>query len=110
MLNLAAMKKTEGKHKRLIELPMELWNALDAEAERCRRTPLKHLDALLTVYFRIGNVELGDVDSVRDFVNPDSNQIPANTTQGETKPGTTRIASLDITANKEPVDKGKKRA
>src|SRR5689334_12945880 len=72
MVDCALMAKNTDKHKRLIELPRFVWDALDKEAERCKRTPLKHLDAILTVYFQLGDVELSDLDSVRAHNNPDS--------------------------------------
>ena len=61
----------DAPHKRLIELPKSIWAALDDDAKACRRSALKQLEAILTVYYRLGNVELRDLSKTRDLVSPD---------------------------------------
>jgi hypothetical protein len=54
-----------AKHKtdvvlinRNLQLPKYVWDALDEEAERCGRSGVKQLLALLTAYYNLGDVEL----------------------------------------------------
>ena len=42
----------ELTHKRLIQLPMALWDALDEDAVECRRSAQKQLEAILAAYYR----------------------------------------------------------
>lgn len=57
-------------HKRLIELPKKLWAALDVDAEACRRSSQKQLEAILIKYYGLDDVELGDVTAIRESVSP----------------------------------------
>lgn len=43
---------------RSIRLPERIWDALDADAERCRRSSQKHLEALLVSFYNMDNVEI----------------------------------------------------
>jgi hypothetical protein len=43
---------------RTIRLPRDLWEALDTDAKRCKRTSIKQLEALLTQWYTADNVEL----------------------------------------------------
>ncbi|HEX8568200.1 MAG TPA: hypothetical protein VF648_21345 [Pyrinomonadaceae bacterium] len=50
---------TDSKEKgRSIRFPQELWDALDRDAERCKRSSQKQLEALLMTYYEIDNVEI----------------------------------------------------
>ena len=43
---------------RNLQLPKYIWDALDEDAERCGRSGVKQLLALLTAYYNLGNTEL----------------------------------------------------
>lgn len=43
---------------RSIRLPENIWNALDADAERCRRSSQKQIEALLVTFYEIEDVEI----------------------------------------------------
>ena len=43
---------------RSIRLPEFVWNALDADAERCRRSSQKQIEALLVTFYEIDDVEI----------------------------------------------------
>jgi hypothetical protein len=60
-------KEPVGK---LIKLSEATWNALAADAERCKRSSTKQLEAILTTYYGLDNVELEDVAEVRETVSP----------------------------------------
>jgi len=60
-------KEPVGK---LIKLSEATWSALAADAERCKRSSTKQLEAILTTYYGLDNVELEDVAGVRDVVSP----------------------------------------
>ena len=43
---------------RSIRLPESVWNALDADAERCRRSSQKQIEALLVTFYEMDDVEI----------------------------------------------------
>ena len=43
---------------RSIRLPEKVWNALDEDADRCRRSSQKHLEALLVTIFGLDDVDI----------------------------------------------------
>jgi hypothetical protein len=52
------MANFETEKARSIRLPESLWDALDADAARCRRSSQKHLEALLLTFYEMENVEI----------------------------------------------------
>ncbi|MDQ4121726.1 MAG: hypothetical protein M3209_09800 [Acidobacteriota bacterium] len=48
----------ESDVARSIRLPKAVWNALDEEAARCRRSATKQLEAILLTYYGIEDVEV----------------------------------------------------
>jgi hypothetical protein len=50
--------KDEKIVQRPARLPQKLWIALDAEANRCRRSSTKQLEAILLQYYGFEDVEL----------------------------------------------------
>lgn len=46
---------------RSIRMPKDVWDALDQDAERCRRSSVKQLEAVLTVYYGLADIELNTV-------------------------------------------------
>lgn len=43
---------------RSIRFPKALWDAIDQDAKRCKRSSSKQMEALLTAYFELEGVEL----------------------------------------------------
>lgn len=43
---------------RSIRLPKRVWDALDKDAARCRRSSVKQLEALLVTYYGLDDVEI----------------------------------------------------
>lgn len=48
----------ENEKARSIRLPESVWNALESDAKRCRRSSQKHLEALLVTFYDLENVEI----------------------------------------------------
>lgn len=47
---------------RVVRLPEDYWNMIDADAARCKRSGEKHLEALLSRLFGFGNAEIEITD------------------------------------------------
>ncbi len=43
---------------RSIRFPKELWDAIDADAQRCKRSSVKQMEAVLSAYYELEDVEL----------------------------------------------------
>ena len=43
---------------RSIRFPKNLWDAIDADATRCKRSAVKQMEAVLTAYYNLEDVEL----------------------------------------------------
>lgn len=43
---------------RLIRFPAGLWQAIDADAKRCKRSAVKQMEAVLSAYYKLGDVEI----------------------------------------------------
>lgn len=59
------MKRTDEELEsvnRSIRLPLYVWRALDADADRCRRSSVKQIEAILVRYYNldVGGVELDE--------------------------------------------------
>lgn len=68
----------ETEAARSIRLPQKIWDALEADAKRCKRSAVKQLEALLTKWFHLDDVEIHFDNSEISDANldntPDSNQ------------------------------------
>lgn len=49
---------TDDEKPRSIRFPQALWDAIDRDAMRCKRSAVKQMEAVLSEYYRIANVEL----------------------------------------------------
>lgn len=62
---------------RSIRLPQKIWEALEADAKRCKRSAVKQLEALLTKLYHIDDVEIhlndSEISDVTSDNSPDSN-------------------------------------
>ena len=56
----------EPTRKRLIELPERVWDALDKDARRSRRSSMKQLQVLVENVYRTAETELPDLGHVRE--------------------------------------------
>lgn len=43
---------------RSIKFPKNLWEAIDADAQRCKRSAVKQMEAVLTTYYELEDVEI----------------------------------------------------
>ena len=43
---------------RSIRFPLELWQAIDEDAKRCKRSSVKQMEAVLTAYYGLEDVDL----------------------------------------------------
>lgn len=43
---------------RSIRLPKEVWAALDTDAKRCKRSPVRQLEALLSKWYALNDVDI----------------------------------------------------
>ncbi len=48
----------EAEKVRSIRLPESVWDALDADAARCRRSSQKQIEALLVTFYEMESVEI----------------------------------------------------
>lgn len=46
---------------RSIRFPKQLWEQIDKDAKRCRRSSVKQMEALLTSYYLIDSVDINQV-------------------------------------------------
>ncbi|MFM8394625.1 MAG: hypothetical protein ACKOB4_11950 [Acidobacteriota bacterium] len=51
-------KKADSARNRLIKLPDILWQQLDNDAHRCRRSTTKQIEAILISYYELDEVGL----------------------------------------------------
>ena len=65
-------KKADSARNRLIKLPDILWQALDNDAHRCRRSTTKQIEAILISYYELDEVglELEKVSATRKLISP----------------------------------------
>jgi len=55
---------------KFIKMSDRVWEALARDAERCRRSVTKQMEAIFSVYYGLDDVDLGDVVSVRETASP----------------------------------------
>jgi hypothetical protein len=54
-------KQLDEPANRLIKLPSSIWQMLDNDAHRCRRSTTKQIEAILAHYYELDDVALRDV-------------------------------------------------
>lgn len=52
----------EDRKDKLVNLPNDVWDALDKEARRCRRSVTKQIEAIIVSYLRMDDVDLKEMD------------------------------------------------
>jgi hypothetical protein len=75
-INAGVMAKREPKdvlenpnfHKKLIYLPGPIMKLLEQDAERCGRSSVKHIEAIIVSYLGVGYVDLFNMDEVRGIM------------------------------------------
>lgn len=57
----------DKEQPRSIRFPQSLWDAIDRDAVRCKRSAVKQMEAVLGAYYALNNVDLdaGVMDAVR---------------------------------------------
>jgi len=68
--NMAQKKSSKKKQvkQKLLEIPPRLHDVIAKDAERCRRSVNKQIEAILVAYYRIDSVELDAMAGVKDTV------------------------------------------
>lgn len=58
----------DDEKPRSIRFPQSLWDAIDRDAERCKRSAVKQMEAVLTEYYRLASVAIPTsvMDEMRD--------------------------------------------
>ena len=64
------MVVAEDRKEKLIALPRTLWEALERDAARCRRSVTRQVEAVLVAYFELGSVELNGITGISEAVTP----------------------------------------
>jgi len=49
---------SENEKGRNIRFPLELWDAIDADAKRCKRSSVKQMESVLSLYYRLSAGEV----------------------------------------------------
>jgi 23S rRNA maturation-related 3'-5' exoribonuclease YhaM len=47
---------------RSIRFPKELWDAIDEDAQRCKRSSVRQMEAVLTAYYGLQDVDLNNTN------------------------------------------------
>lgn len=55
---------------RTVRFDAKLWDEIDRDAQRCMRSSVKQMEAVLSAYYRLRNVEL-DEGAIRKARDPD---------------------------------------
>lgn len=55
----------EDDRLRSIRFPQRLWDAIDADAERCKRSSVKQLEAVLSLYYGLEDSGFINMDRMR---------------------------------------------
>jgi hypothetical protein len=76
---------------RTIRLPAKLWNAIDRDAVRCKRSSVKQVETLLTNYYKLENTEISLelLDKVRISQAPIEGEISDELQRSAAKPKAT---------------------
>lgn len=48
----------DKEQPRSIRFPQKLWDAIDRDAQRSKRSAVKQMEAILSMYYRLANTEL----------------------------------------------------
>lgn len=64
----------DKEQPRSIRFPQSLWDAIDRDALRCKRSAVKQMEAVLAEYYRLASVELSHetLSKIRTFNEADS--------------------------------------
>lgn len=56
----------ENETPRSIRFPQKLWDAIDRDAKRCKRSAVKQMEAVLSAYYRINDSNI-DIDRLNEI-------------------------------------------
>lgn len=70
---LVKTKMDKEEIPRSIRFPKKLWELIDQDAKRCRRSSVKQLEAILLSYYEIEDVDLNKVSFLNIRNKPKSN-------------------------------------
>ena len=71
---------------RSIRFPKKVWDAIDADAQRCKRSSVKQMEAVLTAYYKLEDVELDQhsLEMLGELMPHSRRKIPMIETEMET--------------------------
>lgn len=71
---------------RSIRFPKKVWDAIDADAQRCKRSSVKQMEAVLSAYYKLEDVELDGhyLEMVGELMPHSRRKMPMIETQMET--------------------------
>ena len=71
---------------RSIRFPKKVWDAIDADAQRCKRSSVKQMEAVLSTYYQLEDVELNgqSLEMLGELMPHSRRKIPMMTTEMET--------------------------
>lgn len=68
----------ETRKKRSIELPVEIWDYIEQDAKRTRRSSNGVVEAILMRLYLGADIELHGVDELRSLVSPKEREVPSH--------------------------------
>ena len=76
----------EAEKTRSIRLPEKVWDALDKDAARCRRSSQKQIEAILVNFYQMEDVEIEQhrLEFVGELLPHSRRKMPMITTEMET--------------------------
>lgn len=57
---------TDNDKPRSIRFPQSLWDAIDRDADRCKRSSVKQMESVLSEYYGLASVEL-DRETIKNM-------------------------------------------
>lgn len=89
-IDIIMASMADNESPRSIRIPRDIWEALDRDALRCRRSSSKQLEAILIAYFSIENIEINSRGIAKaqldnNYEDANSNVKPLNSKIGESQ-------------------------
>lgn len=64
---------------RSIRFPKELWDAIDEDAQRCKRSAVRQMEAVLTAYYGLEDIDINvqQLEIVGELLRTSKKRLPA---------------------------------
>ena len=71
---------------RSIRFPKELWDAIDEDAQRCKRSAVRQMEAVLTAYYDLEDVDINEqkLEVVGELFRTSKKRLPVIEAEVET--------------------------